>query len=483
MSTPGLSNATPLTSTDQLAGLLAAGSKPKGQWRIGTEHEKFGFVVPGNAARHPNLGAPLPYAAPTYKGWRNAQNPQDPGGIEDVLKGFEATSTESAGWKPAYDQGKVIALSGTGTNKGAAISLEPAGQFELSGAPLRTIHETKAELENHFNQLRPVAASLGLGFSPLGFQPLWRRSELPWMPKSRYAIMRAYMPKVGTMGLDMMQRTCTVQTNLDFGSEADMARKMRVSLALQPLNTALFANSPFQEGRLSGWTSRRALSWLSTDDARSGIVPSFFEDNFSFEAYVQWVLDVPMYFIIREGRYINAAGCSFRAWLAGADQAPLRGHRPTVGDFEDHLTTAFPDVRLKTFLEMRAADAGSPAMMVAHSALWTGLLYDEPTLMAAEALVREQPWHIYSQMRNDVPYFGMDSRLGRSGQQSLRPLAQRVVALAREGLKARGLGEERYLEPLEAIAAGAPTQAECWMELFEGEWGGDVRPLFQASAI
>ncbi len=291
--------------------------------------------------------------------------------------------------------------------------------------------------------------------------------------------MRRYMPKVGTLGLDMMTRTCTVQVNLDFGSEADMARKMRVSLALQPLATALFANSPFYEGKPNGLLSNRAHVWTDTDNARSGMPACCFEDGFGFEQYVDWVLDVPMYFVMRDGEIRDVAGASFRDWLAGEAQPALAGLTPTMGDFEDHLTTAFPDVRLKQFLEMRGADAGSPAMMVAQSALWVGLLYDPATLVAAESLVREQGWESYRALREAVPEKGMDAAFPGG----LRSLAKRVIALAEQGLRARKLGEEQYLDPLKAIADGAGTQAEHWLERYHGDWQGDVRFIFNEAAI
>lgn len=460
MSNPGENNATPIENRTQLAEVLSRGCKPPQDWKIGTEHEKFGFTLPASAQEDGRL----PYAPPPYA----------PKGIQALLKEFEGPNFS------ALDDGpNVIGLKGEKAQAGASISLEPAGQFELSGAPVTTLHQTKEEMAEHFAQLEAPAQKLGLGFAPLGFQPLWPRDVMPWMPKSRYAIMRRYMPKVGTRGLDMMTRTCTVQVNLDFSSEADMARKMRVSLALQPLATALFANSPFKDGKTSGWLSTRAWVWLDTDNARSGQPMAFFAPDFGFEKYVEWALDVPMYFVMRDERYIDTAGCSFRGWLEGKPQEPLKGLTPTVGDFEDHLTTLFPDVRLKQFLEMRGADAGSPEMMLAQSALWVGLFYDSATLEAAERLVREQPWETWRALRPEVARLAMDAPFPGG----LRPLATRVLALAEAGLKARGLGEEVYLAPLHEIAAGGPTQAEKWLEKFKTDWQGDVRPLFHAAAV
>ncbi|MCQ9154843.1 glutamate--cysteine ligase [Acidomonas methanolica] len=460
MSNPGETNDHPIENMEQLVEVLSRGCKPESAWRIGTEHEKFGFVRP-EAARGRTPFSPPPYS---------------PDGIEAILR---ALLGDGSAWQAIEDRGALIGLKGHGLEAGRSISLEPAGQFELSGAPLATLHETAAEMAAHFAALRAPSEALGLGFAPLGFQPLWPRDAMPMMPKSRYAIMRRYMPEVGALGLDMMKRTCTVQVNLDFADEADMARKMRVSLALQPLATALFANSPFCDGRPNGYLSNRARIWTDTDNARSGMPECVFEDGFGFARYVEWALDVPMYFVVRDGTLIDVAGRSFRAWLDGRETGVLAELTPTVGDFEDHLTTVFPDVRLKQFLEMRGADAGTPDMMVAQSALWVGLLYDAPTLMAAEALVREQPWDVYRTLRGEVPARAMEADFPGG----LRALARRVVTLAAQGLAARGLGEDRYLDPLFAIAEGGPTQAEHWLSLYHGAWQGDVTPIFAAAAI
>ncbi len=465
MSNPGDADDTPIRSTEQLAAHLAEGAKPRADWRIGTEHEKFGFRLPGS--QHGPALAPPPY---------------QPHGIEALLEGFAA---DRDGWEPIRDNDALIGLKGQGRNKGGSLSLEPAGQFELSGGPLHSLHETKAELDAHVAALHPIAAELGLGFAPLGFHPTASRAEMPFMPKSRYGIMRRYMPMVGSLGLDMMLRTCTVQVNLDYGSEADMARKLRVSLALQPIATALFANSPFEEGRPNGFLSTRARVWTDTDNARSGMPPLFFRPDFGFGPYVDWVLDVPMYFVARDGKLIDVAGASFRDWMAGRNPA-LAGIHPTVGDFDDHLTTVFTDVRLKRFLEMRGADAGSLPMMVAQSALWTGLLYDEAALAAADALVREQPWESYAALRAAVPAQGLDAPFANS---IARDLAARAVAIAADGLRARRLvdaeaqDERRFLDPLLPIVDGAPNQAQHWLERFRGAWNGDASRIFAEAAI
>ena len=452
MSNPGDADATPIRSVRQLAEHIAEGCKPAGEWRIGTEHEKFGFRFDDR----------LP---PLYQ----------PDGIRAVLEGMA-----NADWTPITDRGQPIGLKGPG---GASVALEPAGQLELSGGTLETLHQTRDELAAHAEAVRAVATPLGLGFAPLGFQPTRTRADMPWMPKGRYAIMRDYMPRVGTLGLDMMTRTCTVQVNLDYESEADMARKLRVSLALQPLATALFANSPFTEGRPNGYQSYRAHIWTDTDNRRSGAPSLFAEDGFGFERYVEWLLDVPMYFVTRDGEPRDMAGRSFRDFMAGRfhDAGPA-----TVGDFADHMTTAFTDVRVKRFLEMRGADAGRPDMMLAQSALWVGLLYDPAALAAADALVRRAPWPDYAALRARVPREGVGAAWGRG---TLRDLARDVVEIAADGLRSRqrldtsGADESGYLDPLRAIAQGGPTQADHWLDRCERAWNGDVSQIFMEAAL
>ena len=449
MSNPGDTDATPIASVRQLADHIAAGCKPPVEYRIGTEHEKFGFLRA--------TGRPPPY---------------EPGGIRAVLEGM----AEPGAWEPIEDTGRIIGLKGAGPNRTASISLEPAGQLELSGGLKETLHETAAELQAHFDALGPLEERLGLGFTPIGFHPTMTRDEMPWMPKSRYAIMRRYMPQVGSMGLDMMLRTCTVQVNLDYSDEADMARKLRVALALQPVATALFANSPFKEGRPSGFLSTRAHVWTDVDNARSGMPPVMFEDGFGFERYVEWLLEVPMYFVIRDGKYVDMAGYSFRRFMAmGRNDLP--GIVATVGDFADHMTTAFTDVRVKQFLEMRGSDAGSLPMMVAQSALWTGLLYDEAALAEAESLVRRRPWAEYAALRAAVPRLALDAPWAGS---TVRSLARDMVSIASRGLRARakpgdGVTDERHwLDPLHELAEGAPTQAEVLLTKFREDWDEDA---------
>ena len=447
MSNPGESDPTPISSARQLAGWFAAGSKPRDAWRIGTEHEKFGF-------RRGDL-APPPY---------------EPGGIRAMLEGLMAF-----GWEPILDRGNPIGLK----RGEASVSLEPGGQFELSGAPLVSMHEAAAELADHLREVREVAEPLGLGFAPLGFHPLATREQMPWMPKGRYEIMRNYMPRVGSMGLDMMLRTCTVQVNLDFGDEADMVEKLRVSLALQPLATALFANSPFTEGKPNGYRTLRGKVWTDTDPDRTGIPAVAFEDGFGFERFADWVLDVPMYFIMREGQWIDAAGMSFRAFLEGRAEK-LKGHTATMGDWADHVTTVFTDVRLKRFLEMRGADAGAPAYLNGLPAFWVGLLYDDAAQKAARALTKNWSVEEMRALRNAVPAEALTATIGG---RSLQDVARDVMAIARSGLKARGLGEEMFLDPVDAIVATGQTQADRWLERQATVWGGDVSRIFGEAAI
>lgn len=456
MSNPGDADAREITSVKDLAAYLESGCKPPADFTIGTEHEAFGF-------RRSD------FTPPAYEG---------ADGIGAVLRATQARD----GWGPILDHGHIIGLKGNG---GASLSLEPGGQFELSGATLGDLHATKAELDAHIARLHDITPSLGLGFAPLGFHPTTTRAGMPWMPKGRYKIMRAYMPKVGTRGLDMMLRTCTVQVNLDFCSEADMVAKMRVGSALQPLATALFANSPFFEGKPNGLLSNRAYVWGDTDNARSGIPAAIFQAGFGFEAYANWLLDVPMYFVYRDGVYHDVAGASFRDFMAGK-LASLPGERATIGDFADHATTAFPDVRLKKYIETRGADSGRPEMMLAQSALWTGIFYDPAALAAAAALVEPLSYEQILALRAAVPATGINTKFGAG---TLRDLAKEVVAIATGGLKARarlnqaGQDETLYLAPLQEIAAGAPTQAEHWLARYHSDWNGDVTRIFEEAAF
>lgn len=444
-----------IESRDQLAEPMQAGEKPRARWRIGTEHEKFVYRTSD-------------HRAPSY---------DEPGGIRDLLMAL----TEF-GWEPVEEGGKVIAMAGAD----GTVSLEPAGQLELSGAPLQNIHLTCEETGRHLAQVKHVGEKLGLGFLGLGLWPDKTREELPIMPKGRYAIMLRHMPRVGSMGLDMMLRTCTIQTNLDYASEADMAQKFRVSLALQPLATALFANSPFLEGKPNGFLSYRSHIWSDTDPARTGMLPFVFEDGFGYERYVDYMLDVPMYFVFRDGKYIDAAGQSFRDFLKGELPA-LPGEKPTQSDWTDHLSTAFPEVRLKSFLEMRGADGGPWSRICALPALWVGLLYDQTALDAAWDLVKGWTMEERETLRNAVPKLALDAPI--PGGRKLKDIAGEVLAIARAGLSARGQlnsagdNESGFLGPLDDIVASGRVPAQVLLDKYHGEWGGDLGHIYREKSF
>ncbi|TFZ57580.1 glutamate--cysteine ligase [Methylorubrum sp. Q1] len=448
------SDTTPLTTRDELIAWFAAGEKPRSRFAIGTEHEKIPFYTTDHM--------PVP-----YEGER---------GIRALLENLG----RETGWEPILDAGHIIGLAGP--EGGGAISIEPGGQFELSGAPLPDIHATASELDEHLAATKRAAEPLGIGFLDLGMSPKWTREATPQMPKSRYRIMRNYMPKVGKLGLDMMLRTATVQVNVDFSSEADMVRKMRVSLALQPIATALFANSPFTDGRPNGFLSRRSEIWRDTDPDRTGMLAFAFDEGFGYESYVDWLLDVPMYFVKRGETYHDVAGASFRDLMAGR-LAQLPGERATVSDWANHASTVFPEVRLKRFLEMRGADVGGPAMIAAQSAFWVGLLYDETALSAAWDLVRGWSAGERESMRAAVPRLGLHASIGG---RCLGAVAAEALAIARTGLQARarrdgnGRDEAVYLQPLEAIVAAGRSHAQERLADYEGPWEKSVDPAFTA---
>lgn len=448
-----------IESRDDLAGYLEAGCKPQSEWRIGTEHEKFGFNIADNS--------PVP-----YEGDR---------GIGALLESHH----NCFGWDAVRENGKIIALSCSDCPIGGSISLEPGGQLELSGAPLHSIHETEAELRQHLSQIGSVGQQLGIGFLGIGFSPKRSLDQTPLMPKDRYGIMMRYMPSRGGHGLDMMFRTATVQVNMDFSDEADMVRKLRVGLALQPVATALFASSPFTEGKLNGFQSYRAQMWQDTDPDRTGGLPFAFEDGMGFERYVDYALDVPMYFVYRDGRYIDVAGASFRDFLAGELEA-LPGERPTIEDWADHLTTLFPEVRLKTFLEMRGADAGPLGLLLGLPALWAGLLYDQTALDSAADLIASWTVEERDELRLSVPRRGLATPFrGRT----VRDIAREVLALAEGGLlrraqfNDRGQDETRMLSPLMEIAETGRTEADRLIAAYEGVWGGDIDQIFETEAL
>lgn len=440
----------PIESRDDLLATFASGEKPRERWRIGTEHEKFVY-------RRDD------YRAPSY---------EEPGGIRDLLNAL----TEF-GWHPVEENGKVIALAGAD----GTISLEPAGQLELSGAPLENLHQTCAEAGRHLAQVKEVGDKLGLGFLGLGMWPDKARSDLPVMPKGRYKIMLSYMPKVGSLGLDMMLRTCTIQVNLDYSSEADMAAKFRVGLALQPLATALFACSPFTEGKLNGFRSFRSHIWSDTDPDRTGMLPFVFEDGFGYDRYLDYALDVPMYFVYRDGRYIDVAGRSFRDFMAGR-LAELPGELPRRSDFTDHLSTIFPEVRLKNYLEMRGADGGKWARICALPALWVGLLYDDAALAAAWDEVKHWTIEGRQALRDAVPREGLQARTPDG--ETLQVLGRRILAIAEQGLVARGHlngagdSESGYLDPLREILASGEAPADRLIRRYRDEWDGSLCPIY-----
>ena len=453
MSAPPKSQGEPITSRAQLVEYFSSGSKPKAQWRIGTEHEKFVFDA--------KTLRPVPY--------------EGPNGIGAILNGLTRF-----GWEKIEEEGKVIAL----TKDGCGITLEPGGQFELSGAPLQSIHQTCAEVGNHLSQVKAIAGELGIGFLGMGFQPKWSRADTPWMPKARYQIMKRHMPRRGQLGLDMMLRTCTVQVNLDFLDEADMVKKLRTSLALQPVATALFADSPFSEDKPNGFMSYRAQIWTDTDPDRTGPLPFAFEDGMGFERYTDYLLDVPMYFVYRDGQYIDASGQSFRDFLNGKLPA-LPGEVPTTGDWSDHATTAFPDVRVKKFLEMRGADGGPWDRLCALPALWVGLLYDQTALEAAWDLCKGWSRAEREAMRRDVPRQALKTRF-RNG--TVRDVALEVLKIARLGLNNRkagdlaGADESGFLNVLQTIAESGECPAEEKLKLYETKWNRSVDPVFKEFA-
>jgi glutamate--cysteine ligase len=440
---------------DDLVAYLESGCKPESNWKLGTEHEKFGYTLDDLRS--------LPYS-----GERS---------INTILTGL----AEDFDWRPVMENGLPIALM---DDTGASITLEPGGQLELSGALLDNIHQTCTEVNTHLKQVRAISAPLGIAFLGMGFQPRLRREEMEWMPKARYRIMREYMSKTGTLGQDMMARTCTVQVNLDFSSEADMVQKFRTSLALQPVATALFANSPFTDGEPNGFLSYRSHVWEDTDPDRTGMLPFVFDADMGFEKYTDYMLSVPMYFVCRDGEYIDASGQSFRDFLNGSLPA-LPGEKPTIKDWEDHLTTAFPEVRLKRFLEMRGADGGPWARLCALPAIWAGLLYHQPSLDAAWDIARDWSMEERLKLREDVPRLGLQATIRR---RTVQEIALEVIELAREGLVARGRlnaagdNETGFLAPLQDVAVSGVTPAQRKLKLYHGEWGGSVDPVFTECA-
>lgn len=442
----------PIESFDQLAGYMEAGCKPKDDWRIGTEHEKFGYCK--------DSLKPLPYDGPRS--------------IKAILEGLR----DRFGWDAVEEGGNIIGL----TKGGANVSLEPGGALELSGAPLVSIHETCDEVNSHLKEVQAISDDIGAGFIGLGAAPTWSHDEMPLMPKGRYKLMDAYMQKVGTMGRSMMRRTCTVQVNLDFASEADMVQKMRVAVALQPVATALFANSPFFEGKPNGHKSWRSRIWRDLDDDRTGMVPFIFDDGFGFEAWVDYVLNVPMYFVYRDGEYIDALGMSFRDFLEGKLPA-LPGETPTLSDWADHMTTVFPEARVKKYIEMRGADGGPWRRLCALPAFWVGLTYDQGALDAAWDLVKGWDAETREELRVQASVAGLQAEVGGI---KMHDLAREVVGIADAGLASRAIpgaggmvpDETHFLNALKDSLESGQTPADELLEKFHGEWDGDLSRIF-----
>ena len=433
----------------ELAEMMAAGNKPKSEWRIGTEHEKFGYLTTDHA--------PLPYAGPAS--------------VSALFAGLQTRY----GWTPVIEAENIIGM----TRDGANISLEPGGQFELSGAALVSMHDVAAELQTHLDEVRSIADPLGIKFMGIGAAPEWPAQQMPVMPKGRYRLMTDYMGRVGTHGTQMMYRTCTVQVNLDYASESDMVKKLRVALALQPVATALFASSPFFDGKLNGHKSWRSRIWRGLDNARTGMLPFAFDQGFGFQQYVDWVLDVPMYFVYRDGKYINALGQSFRDFLRGELPA-LPGEKPTLSDWADHMTTVFPEARVKKYIEMRGADCGDQAHINALPAFWVGLMYDQSALDAAWDLVKGLDSETREELRVQASVKALQAEVNGV---KLLDLARAAVALSHAGLAARGLDEEVYLKPLVHGLKSGTTQADHWLRAYHGEWAGDLGRIYQAAAL
>ena len=442
----------PIERHEQLAEYLASGCKPKADWRIGTEHEKFGYVK--------GTYAPLPYDGPCS--------------IKAMLEGLR----DAHGWAPVYEGDAIIGV----TKDGANVSLEPGGQLELSGAPLETIHQTCDEVNDHLRDVKGIADRIGAGFIGLGAAPIWKHEEIPVMPKGRYRLMTSYMDKVGTMGKSMMYRTCTVQVNLDFASEADMVKKLRVALALQPVATALFANSPFFDGKPNGHRSWRSRIWRDLDASRTGMLPFVFEEGMGFERYVQYALDVPMYFVYRDGKYINALGQSFRDFLKGQLPA-LPGETPTLSDWADHLTTAFPEARIKKYMEMRGADGGPWRRLCALPAFWVGLMYDQGALDAAWDIAKGWDHETREALRVAASEKALAAEVNGI---KMHDLAREVLALSEAGLKARakvGAGglvpdETHFLNALKESVESGKTPADELLEHYHGDWNGDLSKIY-----
>ena len=428
------------------------GEKPSKNWKIGTEHEKFVFYT-NNFKRVSYLGA---------------------SGISELLNALAIKNN----WVKIIENNNTIGLK---DDTGASISLEPGGQLELSGTPLENLHQTCKETGQHLKIMKEVMSGLGLLMVGVGYDPKWSRSDISFMPKGRYEIMKNYMPKVGQLGLDMMLRTCTIQVNLDFSSEKDMVEKFQISMALQSVATALFANSPFIEGKPSGYLSSRAMVWTDTDPYRTGVPEIVFDSNFGYESWLNYVLEVPMYFVYRDGKYIDVAGNSFVDFMEGKLKG-FEGQYPTIKDWEDHITVAFPEVRLKQYLEMRGADGGPWNIICALPALWVGLLYDSQSQSDALSLAKPlMDANILEEGRVSAATFALN---GKIGNVSIDKLASDMLDISRNGLKrrnkidARGLDESQFLDPLFYILDNKQTGAEKLLQKYNGSWNKNIDKIF-----
>lgn len=438
---------------NQLIEYLASGCKPKSEWRIGTEHEKFGYCK--------ETLLPIPYS-----GDRS---------VLAILKGLE----REFGWAPITENNNLIGLSKNGAN----VSLEPGGALELSGAQVQTVFQTCDEVNEHLSQVKSIADKLNIGFIGLGAAPHWKHHEMSMMPKGRYKLMSEYMDQVGTMGKSMMFRTCTVQVNLDYSSELDMVQKMRVALAIQPVATALFSNSPFFDGKLTGHKSWRSRIWRSLDAQRTGLLPFVFNEGFGFESWVEYALDVPMYFVYRDGHYINALGQSFRDFMKGKLPA-LPGELPTLDDWADHLTTIFPEARLKKFIEMRGADAGQWHRLCALPAFWVGICYDQSSLDAAWDIVKNWDEDDRENLRVAAAKEGLN---GSVGNKKLIDLAKETVQISEAGLEKRAKAssnglhsdESLFLVSLKENIEKRKSSADELLEKYHGSWNRDLTKIFE----
>ncbi len=424
-----------LRTSDDLLELFTAAEKPSSEFRIGTEAEKF--------AVDSQTGAPLEYDGPR--------------GVTRIFADFV-----KRGWREEREtpDGPVISLH----REQHSITLEPGSQFELSGAAVKNIHETRVELDEHLAELGPISKEMNLTWLGVGFHPLAKQSDLGWVPKQRYAIMREYLPTKGSGGLDMMRRTATVQANFDFSSEEDALRKLVVCLKLAPLVNALGANSPFEEGRLSGYKSRRGFTWLNMDPERSGLLPALLSaEKPGYRDYVEWALDAGMFLFKRHGKAVHNTGQKFRDFMKNG----FEGERATYGDWKLHLNTLFPEARLKSTLEVRSSDSLPLRLGAAVPALFTGILYDAQALNEAEAFVRELPLREIIAARPSMVQFGLATRIG---DRPLQALAERVLEIAEGGLGRRnilndhGKDERIHLELLTSLVHNGKTPADALME-------------------